>query len=279
VSTNNGYEIRMSFYTNYLLEQNLIVKKSMPIAGIVCSNPRRAERIVSSHLTDANLLKEYHSAWQLDIYIGHYQGKMMFVAAIPVGAAGAAFAIQQFAVAGARYIVRYGSNDDPRLTDKRMDEVIIVDRADNLYGLMQGSGAPPETWGKILHASPILINSLSQKAQELQIEIQLAVCHHIEDYGAYAFPAFAGKYGENIMKCISELEASDSSRLHSRDMETAALFYRALLDNFHAATVLQNVPKFSGFHQTYDNKQGEIAKKIEKKFSDLIFSALATYIN
>ena len=145
MSTNNGYEIRMSFYTNYLLEQNLIVKKSMPIAGIVCSNPRRAERIVSSHLTDANLLKEYHSAWQLDIYIGHYQGKMMFVAAIPVGAAGAAFAIQQFAVAGARYIVRCGSNDDPRLTDKRMDEVIIVDRADNLYGLMQGSGAPPET--------------------------------------------------------------------------------------------------------------------------------------
>lgn len=72
------------------------------------------------------------------------------------------------------------------------------------------------------------------------------------------------------------LEQNDSQRLHCRDMETAAIFYRAYLDNFHAATVLQNVPKFPGKHQTYDGDNGEIAKKIEADFSSMIFNTLAS---
>lgn len=263
--------------THYTIDQNLIIKKPVPAVGIICSNPRRVERIVKSHLSHAVHLKEYNTAWQLDIYVGSYQGKHFFVAAVPVGAAGAAYAIQQLATAGARYIIRYGSNDDPHLTPERMDEVILVDQADNLYGLMQGSGAPKETWGEVLNASDILVTALQNKASAMQLATCLAICHHVEDYSAYAFPEHAGEYGNNVMANLRQLEAGSPSKLHCRDMESAALFFRANLDNFHAATVLQNVPKFAGQHQTYDGEQGAIAKRKEEKFCDFIFETLADF--
>ncbi len=260
--------------TKYKLEQNLIIKKPVPIAGIICSNPKRAERIVSSHLSNAVLLDEYQSAWPLDIYIGSYRNKNFFVASVPVGAAGAAFAIQQLYTAGAKYIIRYGSNDDPNLTKERMNEIIIVDQADNLYGLMQSSGAPQNQWGKKFFASELLISTLQQQATLQNFNIKLAICHHVEDYAACSFPHYAGEYKNNIIDLFQRLESSDHTRLHSRDMETAALFYRAELDGFHAATVLQNIPKFAGFHQTYDGEQGDIAKRLEQSFCDMVFNAL-----
>ena len=110
---------------------------SLPKAGIVCSNPRRAERIVNTHLESVTLIDDHDSAWPLDIWIGNHQGKSIFVSA-----AGSAFAFAQFAAAGATHILRYGSNDDPTLTESDVDKFILVDSADNLYGLMQGSRAP-----------------------------------------------------------------------------------------------------------------------------------------
>lgn len=268
----------MQRITNYTLEQNLIIKKAIPSVGIICSNPRRAERIALSNLKNVVLLNEYNSAWPLDVYVGNYRGKSIFVAGVAVGAAGAAFAIQQLAVAGAKYIIRYGSNDDPNLTMERMNEVVIVEQADNLYGLMQSSGAPVEEWGGKCHASSVLINDLCQHAQTLNLKPRLAICHHIEDYAAYAFPAFAGDgYSQNIQNHLQALESQDSNYLHTRDMETAALFFRAKLDGFHAATVLQNVPKFAGKHQTYDGQQGNIARELESVFSELILSTLTKY--
>ena len=61
-----------------------------------------------------------------------------------------------------------------------MDKFILVDSADNLYGLMQGSGAPASEWGKTL-------------------------------YAAYAFPAAAGKYSKNIIKKFNSLEITPST--------------------------------------------------------------------
>jgi uridine phosphorylase len=263
--------------TQYTLAENLILKTPVPARGIICSNPRRAERIATSHLAHDKLLKEYHSAWQLDIYLGEYEGVEFFVAGVAVGAAGAAFAIQQLASAGAKYIIRYGSNDDPKLTKERMQEVILVDQADNLYGLMQGSGAPQERWGETLFASSVLIEALQKKSQELNLATRLAICHHIEDYAAYAFPEKSGKFSKHVLDHLAKLESKNTDRIHSRDMESAALFYRAELDGFHAATVLQNIPKFAGSHQTYDGEQGEIAKKMEIVFCDLIFGALQSF--
>ncbi len=263
--------------TKYTLEQNLIIKNPLPKVGIICSNPRRVERIVKSHLSNVVFLKEYTTAWQLDVYIGSYQNKNMFIAVVPVGASGAGFVIQQLVVAGAQHIIRYGSNDAPDLTAERMDEVIIVDCADNLFGLMQSSGAPSEVWGKPIYASKILQTALQKKAEQLGLVTRSAICHHVEDYNAYAFPENAGEYSKNIINHIAELESNNIDYLHCRDMESAVLFYRSHLDGFHGATVLQNVPKFSGKHQTYDGKLGEMAIQLEAKFCDLVFGALVPF--
>lgn len=267
-------------HTTYNLKQNLVIKKQIPKAGVICSNPRRAERIATSCLSNVQLLKENNSAWPIDVYVGKYKNHDIFVAAVAVGAAGAAFAIQQLVAANARYIIRYGSNDDPNITKERLNEVIIVDKADNLYGLMQGSGAPEETWGKTLYASNELISAIQNEARKLSLDVKLAICHHVEDYAANAYPESASEYGKNVIAHFNKLELQESARMHSRDMETAALLYRAQLDNFHAATVLQNVLKLPHKnHRPYDGKLGEMAIEIEKKFCALIFSALTNLLN
>lgn len=262
--------------TKFTLQENIIIKHPLPKVGIICSNPRRAERIAHNCLENVTLLTKYQSAWAMDIYIGTYKGKHVFVAGVAVGASGASFAIQQLAAAGAKVIVRYGSNDNPNISKDDMQKVILVDSADNLVGLMHGNGEPKSEWGKKLHADAELINKLGETFKDAGIGINTAICHHVEDYVAYTFPSLH-PHEEQIYKDLKELESQELEKLHCRDMESAALFYRANIDGFTAATVLQNVPKPAGKDQVYNKEIGELAKQIEPKIANIILDVITPY--
>lgn len=262
--------------TEYTLKENVIIKHQMPRVGIICSNPRRAERIAHNCLENATLLTYYQSAWAIDIYIGTYKNKHVFVAGVAVGASGASFSVQQLAAAGAKVIIRYGSNDNPGILKDDMHNIILVDSADNLYGLMQGNGAPKSDWGTTLYANTDLINTLNTAFQNSGIGVNKAICHHVEDYVAYTFPSLH-PHCEQIQFDLKKLESQSTEKLHCRDMESAALFYRARIDGFAAATVLQNVPKPAGTDQVYNKEIGELAKQIEPQIAEIILDVITPH--
>ncbi|MCX8514646.1 MAG: S-methyl-5-thioribose kinase, partial [Burkholderiales bacterium] len=262
--------------TKYSLTENLIIKSNMPSVGIVSSNPKRAERIAYSCLQDVILLTEYQSAWALDIYIGKYKDKFVFVAGVALGASGASFAIQQLASAGAKVIIRYGSNDNPGITKADMAKVILVDSADNLVGLMHANGEPEQDWGKTLYADTELVAQLNKEFKKSGLNVEMAICHHVEDLVAYNYPVLHPNY-KQISNQLEKLYLNQATKLHCRDMETAALFYRAKIDGFVAATVLQNIPKIPGKNQVYYNEVGETARQMEPRIAKVILDVIVPY--
>jgi len=260
----------------YTLNENLIIKNYLPNVGIVCSNPKRVQRIAQACLENPVLLTEYQSAWSMEIYVGKFQGKSVFIAAIAIGASGAAFAINEFKTAGAKVIIRLGSNDNPGLTKDDMYNVVLVDSADNLVGLMHGNGEDSSQWGKTFYATTEIINKLYKAYQDKQFSVAKARCHHVEDYAAYTFPHLHLNY-ESIQTNIDNLMQTDITKIHCRDMETAALYYLSQLDGFMAATVLLNVPKVAGKEQVYSGEIGEIAKQIEPEVAKVILEVINQY--
>lgn len=87
-------------FTRY---ENVIIKKPLPVAGIVCSNPQRTQRLVNRYFPEAQL---HTDSWGIVIYTGSYQGHDMFVASVPMGAGGSGFAFLEMYAAEAHYIVR-----------------------------------------------------------------------------------------------------------------------------------------------------------------------------
>ena len=114
---------------SFTRQENVIVKPSLPSAGVACSNPQRCRRLVANFLENA---LTHTDSWGIEIQTGIYRGQEVFVAAVPMGAGGSGFAFLELFAAGAEYIVRYGSNDH-QVSPENLREIYIVDEADNLY--------------------------------------------------------------------------------------------------------------------------------------------------
>lgn len=254
---------------SFTRQENVIVKSSLPSAGVACSNPQRCGRLVANFLENA---RTHTDSWGIKIQTGIYRGQEVFVAAVPMGAGGSGFAFLELFAAEAEYIVRYGSNDrDCSLENLR--EIYIVDEADNLYGLLRDSGLPEETWGQPLRASSVLITALQQQAGRLNYPVKLALCHHLEDYHAFNFPECAGEAGERV-RAHHQALAQRSAKPSLWDMETAALFWRAQQFDRHSATVLQSLIKHRGEQTPYEAHYGQIALGMERIFGQLILDSL-----
>ncbi len=249
--------------------ENVIIKKPLPAAGIVCSNPQRTQRLVNRYFPEAQL---HTDSWGIVIYTGSYQGHDMFVASVPMGAGGSGFAFLEMYAAEAHYIVRYGSNDR-YVTPDNLRDINIIDEANNLYGLMRDSGLSASQWGQSLSASPLLVDSLRHQAESLLCPVQLMICHHVEDYHAYNYPELIGEGTNNLKSLINTLESSTQKK-SAWDMETAALFWRATQFQKHAVTVLQSLIKHRGETTPYEGEYGRIATEMEQVFGQLILDSL-----
>ena len=250
-------------------QENVIVKLSLPAAGVACSNPQRCGRLVANFLEKA---RTHTDSWGIEIQTGIYRGQEVFVAAVPMGAGGSGFAFLELFAAGAEYIVRYGSNDR-QVSPENLREIYLVDEADNLYGLLRDSGLPEEIWGQPLWASSVLITTLQQQATRLNCPVQLALCHHLEDYHAFNFPECAGEAGKRV-RAHHQTLAQGNAKPSVWDMETAALFWRAQQFERHGATVLQSLIKHRGEQSPYEGDYGQIAMAMERTFGQLILDSL-----
>ena len=215
----------------------LFVTYPVPERGIVCSNFDRVMRLAEK-LSE----KEIHkTSWGPVVITGTYKNHPIFIAAASVGT-GSGLLFTELYVAGARYIIRYGSDDVKLPPDSDAYLVKIVDEADNLYGFNQQSGVAPEEWGKSVFASEKIVQALMDEAKTKKINYEMRVCHHLENYHGLRQPE---KYNEDRCKRLQEQLAvlKQHPKQASFDMETAVLFRIAKDFDAHAATVLQTVSK------------------------------------
>src|SRR3989344_3269852 len=116
-------------------EDCLFIKYPVSEKGIVCSNYERALRL-SEKLENVQLHK---CAWGPFVAMGDYKGTKIFVACAPVGT-GSGLLFTELFVAGAKYIIRYGSDDVKAPPEQDAYLVKIIDEADNLFGFEMQSG-------------------------------------------------------------------------------------------------------------------------------------------
>jgi uridine phosphorylase len=146
------------------LDDCLFVKYPVPQKGIVCSNYERALRL-SEKLSNSTMHK---CSWDPFVVIGDYKGEKIFIACASVGT-GSGLLFTELFVAGAKYIVRYGSDDVKMPPESDAYLVKIVDEADNLYGFNLQSGVPPEEWGQSVKASPEIVKALISTAESKKL--------------------------------------------------------------------------------------------------------------
>lgn len=254
---------------NLALEDCVLVKYPVPEKGIVCSNYERALRL-SKKLDN---LEMHKSAWGPFVAIGDYKGKKIFISCAPVGS-GSGLVFTELFVAGAKYIIRYGSDDvkSPPSSDAYL--VKIVDEADNLFGFNIQSGVDPQEWGQSIEASPEIIRALTSTAKLKEIVYEMRICHHLENYHGLRLPhKFSSERGDRITNILEQL--NKNSKPASYDMETAVLFRVAKDFGLHAATVLQTVNKESAKLSAYEGENYQQAREVEEGiFFNYVLDAL-----
>lgn len=240
----------------------LFVQCQVPEKGIICSNYDRALRL-SKRLGQSEM---HRCAWGPFVVIGTYNGERVFVACAPVGT-GSGLVFTELFVNGAKYIVRYGSDDVKKPPESDAYLVKIIDEADNLYGYNIQSGVAQEEWGKAVPASSKIVQTLIETAEELGIAYETRICHHLENYHALRCPdKFSDERSVRLKQILSDL--NNNPKPASYDMETAVLFRVAKDFGAHAASVLQTVNK--------ERNDFEQAKEVEELFFfNYVLSALS----
>lgn len=251
------------------LDDCLFVKYPVPEKGIVCSNYERALRL-SEYLNNSEMHK---CAWGPFVVVGNYKGEKIFIACASVGT-GSGLLFTELFVAGAKYIVRYGSDDVKLPPESDAYLVKIVDEADNFYGFNLQSGVPPEEWGQSINASAEIVNALISTAESKKIKYEMRICHHLENYHGLRSPdKFSHERAERLQIILEELKKHPKPA--SFDMETAVLFRVAKDFGLHAATILQTVKKESPKLSSYEGENYQQARKIEEEiFFSYVLDAL-----
>lgn len=218
-------------------EECLFVRCVVPERGVVCSNHSRVLRL--SKLLENK--QEFSCSWGPVVFIGDYEGQRIFVASAPVGT-GSGLVFTELFAQGAKYVLRYGSDDvkAPPASDAYL--VKIIDEADNLYGFNLQSGVDPQEWGQVVLASKNMIQALVAQAEENGILYEKRICHHLENYHGLRSPH---RFEQSRQVRLEEQLASlkQNPKPASFDMETAVLFRVAKDFHAHAACVLQTFNK------------------------------------
>ena len=250
---------------------NLFVRITVPDRGIVCSNQDRVKRI-SSTLKNVEI---YHIPWGYDIYIGDYRNTKVFIASAPVGS-GSGLMFTELYAAGAKYIVRFGSDDEKLPTQVDTNLIKIITETDNLYGFNQASGIDPEEWGTPVSSSPLLLERLEKEASRRSLPVEKRICHHLENYHALRTPEkFSPERQKRIESHLKKMGIGPNQK-GSMDMESAVLFRVAKDFDLHAISVLQTVDKGNKKLGPYEGKNNIQALDMEKLFTDYILSALVS---
>ena len=253
--------------SRFTIEQNVIIKSTIPEYGIVSSNPERTNRLQKSLLREG---EKIFDSWGVTVFIGNeiHTDREFFLASVPMGASGSAHAFHELMAAGANNIVRLGSND-VWVTDDDIESVILVKETRGLRGLSWDHGMNESNVDTPIYASTKLINSLQQAAIDKKIRYEQRICFNVDDYHAYLYPEHAVA-SDRIKERLSYY---DSVAPYCRDMESASLYLKAREFRVEVASVLQNVIKQKK-DLPYAGDTGLKAKQFELKIGAMVLQAL-----
>jgi len=110
----------------------LVNEKPLPPVGIIAAHPGRVERIAKEFLQDVDLHTDYRG---YKVYTGTYNGQPIFVAYTGIGGSSAAIMLENLIVAGAKKIIRIGTNDNDA-EDQDLTTLTVVQETMGLNGMM-----------------------------------------------------------------------------------------------------------------------------------------------
>ncbi|NEQ53596.1 MAG: nucleoside phosphorylase [Leptolyngbya sp. SIO3F4] len=254
---------------SFSIEQNVIVKETIPKKGIVSSNPERSLRLSSQFLENSTVKIQ---SWGVGIITGNItRGSVsedFFFAYVPMGASGSAHAFHEMFAAGAQEVVRLGSND-VWVQEKDMDSLVLVSESRGLRGLSWDHGIDEKDVDLPLMPDDELNQRLINSCNRNSFSFSERVCFNVDDYHAYLYPELM----EKPQRIKQRLDIYNSCGPYSRDMETASLFLKANQFGTKAASVLQNVFKQKK-ESPYEGSSGNKAKVNESKIAEIIINAL-----
>ncbi|HEY9766988.1 MAG TPA: hypothetical protein V6C71_00595 [Coleofasciculaceae cyanobacterium] len=254
---------------SFTIEQNVIVKETIPEKGIVSSNPERSLRLSSKFLE--NPIVKIQS-WGIGVIAGSINcgsvSEEFFFAYVPMGASGAAHAFHEIFAAGAQEVVRLGSND-VWVQEKDLDSLVLVSESRGLRGLSWDHGIAEKDVDLPMMPDNELNQRLIKSCNRNSFPFSERVCFNVDDYHAYLYPELMKK----PQRIKQRLDTYNSFGPYSRDMETASLFLKANQFGTKAASVLQNVFKQKK-ESPYEGSSGNKAKIHESKIAEIIINAL-----
>lgn len=89
------------------IHTNVLIKKILPARGVVSSNPKRVERLLTRASEEGlltNVQEHTNVGWGVTIYTAAFSDVPIFVAGVPMGAAGSGFAFFEMFAAGAQAV-------------------------------------------------------------------------------------------------------------------------------------------------------------------------------
>lgn len=186
---------------------------------LLAGDPLRAKYVADNYLTDAQLVNSVRNMFG---YTGLYKGKRISVMGSGMGMASIGiYSYELYKFYDVENIIRIGSAGSYREELKLMDVVIATQSySDSTYALMQNGSED-----LILYPSPIVNRTITQKAQELGIELKPGRVHSSDVF-----------YADEEMEPWQKL--CERTQTDCVEMESFALFHNAITLNKQAATLL-----------------------------------------
>jgi purine-nucleoside phosphorylase len=215
----------------------LVNEKPLPPVGIIAAHPGRVERIAREFLQDVDLHTDYRG---YKVYTGTYNGQPVFAAYTGIGGSSAALMLENLIVAGAKKIVRVGTNDNDA-ADQNLTTLTVVQETMGLNGMMLEYGFSAEEAGKSQPASQSLINSILSAAQKTETShVELAKAYNLDAYHVYSNPK---RFAKNSKIIEEKIQSYKDQGATVRDMESGTLFMLGQLRHIDTAAVLISVMK------------------------------------
>lgn len=238
--------------------------KSLPPFGIIAAHPGRVERIAKEFLQDVDLHTDYRG---YKVYTGTYKGQKIFVAYTGIGGPSAAIMLENLIVAGAKKIVRIGTNDNDA-EEQDLTALTVVEETMGLNGIMLEYGFSPEEADQGQPASPSLISSIISAAQKSKTSrVELAKAYNLDAYHVYSNPDRFAKNGKIIQEKIQSYKDKGAT---VRDMESGTLFMLGQLRHIDTAAVLVSVMK----HNQETENQKSLMQQRENDAIRIVLDAL-----
>lgn len=242
----------------------LVNDKPLPSVGIIAAHPGRVDRIAKEFLQDVDVHTDFRG---YKVYTGIYNGQQVFAAYTAIGGPSAGLLLENLIVAGAKKIVRVGTNDnEPK--DQNLTSLAVIQETMGLTGMMLEYGFSADEAGKPMPASESLNNAILRAAEQSNVcHVELTKAYNLDAYHVYLNPK---RFAKDSRIVEEKIQSYIDQGATVRDMESGTLFMLGQLRNIDTATVLISVLK----HSKETDQQKKLMHKREGDAIRIVLNAL-----